>query len=781
MTATRIVQVVSALVFVFAFSGCVADDSDEDDAASRPIPNGDDDDALADDDADDDTWPPLPDDDSFSDDDASDDDADDDADDDSGDDDTLPPNEPNPNAKADAFKLFYRERVSRIALAFNRFALSGDAVFGAAIGKNFVARSGNEYEVVPGPNDNNPIGMSTWGAWKLYQAIGGRDLELTLIRMFEGLAFYEAVTGHPGLTVREALPGWTRVMDGVADTVTRTRDGAPIGLPDPNAPALEQEILDTFYDGIVVTYREDPLEYYFNFKPVNEVTEFSITMVFEELPNYLRISNCCSSWMHTQKGDWIGAWWGNHNSRDNMTDYVMGYIAAFEAEAVRGLPADLAAAATKAANAARRVGDTTVANGNIQMTVDERFDYETLSPAGEVGPDGLSSWQDLGSISSCPMAYLARAISTPGLSSPVPAVPLPGAIERDWLIDLFHQIGIDLPLPVWDCRSVDDAFVGLTWGDILTIEIFGTPLPDVLRNLAAVFPDLFPDLFGGMMDDFKELELGAVGLAEYAQLRGDAGLYDDARQTLWHLIEIQRLLAEIVYGLGADAAFAARYDTARGPGSLIATIEQGREMMYIAAMYARMFDLPGPLADFDGWYRGEQKSTWLETPLAWGDTAPWGLITDEQIAASVEAALPGEEAPVIQRYRDRFGYTRPVRRAGDGYERIGPDGDWGPAENPRHQWYGDFHLWFEAALCTHAPATLDCSWARVGCAVADLDGDTDVDADDRQMMVEEWAVWGTGASCDAGNDWCDGIDLDRDGTFEIEDRDFMDAAQGCVI
>ena len=51
--------------------------------------------------------------------------------------------------------------------------------------------------------------------------------------------------------------------------------------------------------------------------------------------------------------------------------------------------------------------------------------------------------------------------------------------------------------------------------------------------------------------------------------------------------------------------------------------------------------------------------------------------------------------------------------------------DLGPAENPRHVvlGLGSIDLWFEAALCMDSPQTLDCSWAKLGCAPADLDDD----------------------------------------------------------
>ena len=165
-----------------------------------------------------------------------------------------PKPKPNPTAKADAFKLFYRERAQRVSLSINRFALSGDVVGANAFGSAAVARAGNQREVVPGPDDNNPFGKSLFSTWKLYQAIGGRELELTLIRMFEGVVFNEAVSGHPGLTTREAFPGWTRTMDGINHRIHRSRFDVPLAPPVVYPPDLEQEVLTTFFYNVVFTY-----------------------------------------------------------------------------------------------------------------------------------------------------------------------------------------------------------------------------------------------------------------------------------------------------------------------------------------------------------------------------------------------------------------------------------------------------------------------------------------------------------------------------------------------
>ena len=71
------------------------------------------------------------------------DDDDDTTDDDTGDDDTGddPPPDPNPNAKADAFRLFYKERSLRTNLSYNRFGLAADAVAATMIEYSRAPRS----------------------------------------------------------------------------------------------------------------------------------------------------------------------------------------------------------------------------------------------------------------------------------------------------------------------------------------------------------------------------------------------------------------------------------------------------------------------------------------------------------------------------------------------------------------------------------------------------------------------------------------------------------------
>ncbi len=771
---------VGLLVLVcLSFYSCGDDDDDNNDSI-----DDDTDDDAADDDLDDDTSDDDLDDDTL-DDDTDDDTVDDDTlDDDTGDDDTIEPTPaPNPSAKADAFQLFYKERSARAITSLNRFSFSGDTVAANAFCKMAIAKDGDEYEVVPGPEGNNPFGKSAFSTWMLYQAIGGRNLELSMIRMFEGMVFNEAISGHPGLTTREALPGWTRTIDGDALTTTRTKWGVPVAPPVAYSSALETEIIETFFDGLTFRYRENPEEYLFNFKAINELTTFAIVYVFEQLdhdPPFLRVSDCCSSFMIAQQGTWTGAYWGNHNSRDNFTDIAMGFLAAMEVASTKDLPADLVSAAEHAVEAAQRTGDNIIEHDSILMTVDEFHDYQTLPRAGDRRPDGETEWQDLGSLSSCQMAYVAQAISSDGLDTPVPVLPLPGAVETTYLHYFFEEvIGITIPLPTLKCRTLDDAFIGMGWGDILNMEIFGIPWYEIAEAVAVIWPELFPDLLGSMMDDFQEMELGAVALCYYAQLSAKPELFAEARQTLSNLIELQKILAKLVYGLTDNPDTRTRLIDAFGEEAVARQRKSAAEMLYKAATYARMFDIDWPLEDFGDFTLGDERTGYIESFLQLEDTQPWALLSDDEIKTQIETRLAQRESWTQTRYWTRFPEDPPVRRAGDGYECLGPDDEWMATENPRHVWMQDFELWFEAPLCVFAPTTLDCSWAQLGCAHVDFDGSGLVDDADEALFTAAYNEYGTGATCSAGNDWCDGADLDLSGVLDDEDTAFMTAALGC--
>ena len=113
---------VAMLACALAFGACGGDD--DDDSSDEGATDDDTDDDTTDDD--DDT--------SEGDDDTADDDT---SDDDTGDDDTVvdpfPMPSENPSAKADAFRLFYRERNDRANLSLNRFGVGGDAGSGGGV------------------------------------------------------------------------------------------------------------------------------------------------------------------------------------------------------------------------------------------------------------------------------------------------------------------------------------------------------------------------------------------------------------------------------------------------------------------------------------------------------------------------------------------------------------------------------------------------------------------------------------------------------------------------
>jgi hypothetical protein len=425
--------------------------------------------------------------------------------------------------------------------------------------------------------------------------------------------------------------------------------------------------------------------------------------------------------MITQSGPWRGAFWGNHNSRDNFPDYAMGYLAAMEAANTPGLPADLAEAARRAAEAGRRTADAIVASGMVQMTVDEWHDYGILVPAGQNRPDGAGP-NDLASFNSCQMAYLAKAISSEGLTYPVPEIKLPATFTTP-------------------CRSIDHAGMWTCWSDLLKVAEW----------LSGVSPNLLRCLLGGAADDIRELMLSAVGLCYYAQITRQDDLYAEARNTLWNMIQLVRLLKE-------------------------------PEGLYLSAVYARMFDMEAPLDDLKGFGTGCAQSDGIESMLGRDDTPPNSLLTDEGIRARVTKWLdcPKKTEPWIkERYQNRFGSSVPVRRTGAGYECIGPDGQWAPVENSRHSKFSEIRFWREVALCAASAHTLDCSWAKRGCAPADLDDSGVVDSSDLALFNTKWERFGPGAPCGAANTGCEGADLDGNGVLNDDDRNYMTAAQGC--
>ena len=413
---------------------------------------------------------------------------------------------------------------------------------------------------------------------------------------------------------------------------------------------------------------------------------------------------------------------------------------------------------------------------------EEGHGYE-LVVAGGIRPDGTTEWQDLGSMSSCQMGYLAQALTTEGLHYPVPRIPLPGSMVTEGLQELFKLLGIELPAPTGYCEKIDEALAGITWGDVLDFEIGGQPWYELAYILAQLYPELFPQLLGSMMDDFNEAELAVVGICYYAKIAGEDQIYYLARQTLEHYIELQRILARLVYGALDAGGLSEKYGWYDDEGNFVDPFadlrKSAEENLYTAAVYARMFGLEAPDEDFGEFALGESRNQWIESQLTRGDTSPWQLMSDAEIKSRIVERLSHKEPWIQERYWARFPDEPPVRRAGDGYEAIGPDGNWMPTENPRHEWFGGFKLWFEAPLCVFDPWTLDCKWAAIGCARVDLDGSGVVDEADRALFDAAWQTYGEGASCSDGNGWCDGADLDRSGRLDEDDQAFMDAAMGC--
>ncbi len=650
-------------------------------------------------------------------------------------------------------------------LAWNRFALVGDVGAAVTNGRVAVARDGERFEVIAGPSDNNRIGASSHAAYQAYRVFRSRSLALTVMRMLDGMALASEVSGHPGVTARQIFPGWTRTVDGRAGTVTRRRGGATVTAPTPLDPALEREVVDTFYAGVSFTYREDPSDFYFTFKPAEEPTAYSITYVFSEPERFIRSSDCCSSLMRTpDEYPWAGAYWGNHDSRDNSQDLALGYLTALAASTDRDADPIVRDAARRALAAGHRVGDLVWANGGRIMTVDEHHDYQTLTVSGAVRPDGAVEPEDLGSHSSCPRAYLARAISSDGLASPVPALPLPGSIERligDALGPLAGLVQCEIPAGERLCGALDDAYCGATVAGFPRLEVLGVPWWDALTLVERLAPGTAEGLLGSFQDDYREEVAAGAALVHYADLTGQARLGGEARAALGAETDLLRGFAELLYG-------------ARSPG-------QRAEERYEAALHDAVAGLAVERGDLGDLATAEERIARVEALLAMPDTGPAPLASDADIATGIEAKLAGGgpyDAKRVARYRERFGDTPPVRRTADGYQAVWPDGAWHAVENPHHRVIGGLALLDEIALCTEAPSILDCAWAAAACARADLDGSARVDDADRALFETAAGAF-TGRRCGAANGWCDGADLDRTGAVGDLDRSFLTAASGC--
>ncbi|MCB9475630.1 MAG: hypothetical protein H6684_15955 [Deltaproteobacteria bacterium] len=754
------------------------DDTGDDDTGDDDTGDDDtgDDDTGDDDTGDDDTGDDDTGDDDTGDDDTGDDDTGDDdtGDDDTGDDDIDDPFEPweNPEAKADAFPLFYKERVHRIVQGHNRFLLVNDVVPAMTLGHAFIDKHGDDYTMLLHPKDNNDIGhaaMRTWAAYKLYHT---RELELTLIRMFEGLAAAEEVTGHSGMTSREYQPGWTLTIDGFTGDISRDRFGDEITPAVTFDSALEDEIVDTFFADGVYTFLANPADYYFNAEAVQNPSEFATTLVFHYLPKYMHISNCCSSFMRTPDGPYEGYFWGNHNSRDNFPDYGLGYMTALDCINDPSASDELKDSCQRAWDAGQRIGDSVVAYDYNLMTVTEWGDsYDDLIVAGELRPDGTDEGPEwLGSMNNCIMSYMAKALSEDGLHSADEYAEAPGAYEIVYIYALFDLLGI--PRPEWtkECHSLDDGYFGLSWSDLYERKFAGLTMPQAMTLLINLIPDVGVDLVKNIVEGLDQPQRAAAAVVYYAELQGNQALLVEAKKTLYNISEVGRQFAIVLRNWA---------EKDNNDPNLAAAMT--REI-YDFATYVHAFGVGDEGFDPGDFEPGIQDGDRYDAVLSIGDTSPYALKTDEQIRTSILNALDGGREKVVERYWAAYPDINnpPIKRKGDAYEAIGADGEFHDIPNVGYQWFGA-ELMREMPICWRHPESLDCTWALLGCERPDLDGSGEVDETDGGIFDSAYATYGPPANtpCNVGNDWCGGADLDHSGLADAEDVEFMAVADGC--
>lgn len=680
---------------------------------------------------------------------------------------SLPP--VNPEAATRGFKLYYKERLNRALTAYNRYQMIGDASFALGTGNPMVKKVGDAIEVVPLFGDNNKFGTAAFNTYYAYKALGTRELELTLLRMLEGLVFFEEVTGHPGLTSRDARPGWTRTMDGVAGKVTRTRGGKSFTPPAMTALDIDLDVLGAFYDGVRITYREDPTDFSFSYEPAADPVEYSVTRSHAIIPGYIPLSDCCATAVQVPAGNtWEGAFWSNHNSRDNWPDIGLGYAAARLALEDPNASDAVHDAARRAVASGKNIGDLIFESGGNLMTVSEHDSYDKLLVSGAIRPHGLSENEDLGSLANCPDAYLSKALSSDGLALPVPEIPVPGAATVESML-MEGMINCE-PDPDRTCTSLFDGFCGIAWGESDKLTALGMPFLDVVRTLEKASPGMAETLLGRFQGDFEHIVESMLAIIHWSVATGDEELAAETRKALKDMTDLMREFADVIWpdptneSRRSQEAEAARLDAIAG----VDVIEEHR----------------GDFAD------EENRISKMEELLNLSDTEPATLLTDAEILEKVEAKLadlqadthPSGRAQVVyDRYRDAYDMEPPVRRKGNGYEARRTGGDWMPAEVPQHTHAGGRELLALAPICDTAPEIIDCRWAKLGCARADLNGDKLVDAKDESRFDAEFEA---GRVC--GRDEaigrsvpCDGLDLDGSGKLDDLDQAFMAAADGC--
>lgn len=664
-----------------------------------------------------------------------------------------------------AFQLYYKERVERTVLAYNRFFLFGDTTFAINIARSAIDREGNFFEIVPGPKDNNAIGNSARNIWFAYKIFRSRSLALAAARAFEGMEFITTVSGHNGVTGRNAYPNWTMTIDGENKTVTRTRDGGPIEPPIAPDPALEEEIISTFFDGVTIKYRGEPEDILLNFMPANEVGRYSVTYSHTMLPDYLRVSDCCTSLMKVPEPYlWAGAYFSNHDSRDNYRDLAYGYLAAKEASEDPDADPIVRAAAAKAWAAGLANGDLIQANGGRIQTVREGQPWENTEVSGGIRPDETVEIEDLGSLSNCQMVYLARAISSEGLTLPLPTLPEPGAMDSMLSPFLDDDVGCLDAEEEHFCSHLGTSICGKTWGQVNELTLSGVGLVDMIKDMESETPGSAEAIFGHFYGNFDQPMESLMGVVEYARIVGDQALYDAAQFELAQITEVSRLLATLIYS-SSDPANEA-------------------DKLYWTALIEAQGGIAPNIEHLGLFTKAEAHNATLEAMLVMPDTPEGAPITQETIMEVAEDFYKNRSnsKQVRDRYRDTWGDTPPVRVTEEGYEAryhepAGGVTDWYPVEGPHHARYASVYLLAALPLCDLAPKALDCRWAVLGCERPDLNDDQKVDQADLDLFNTAKDEFTGG--CSTENNWCNGADLDHSGTIDEEDIEFMNAAQGC--
>ena len=411
------------------------------------------------------------------------------------------------------------------------------------------------------------------------------------------------------------------------------------------------------------------------------------------------------------------------------------------------------------------------------MTVGEYepYDQAHLIVAGQLRPDGTDEgFEWLGSMNMCQMSYMAKAMSSEGLSSPNEVVETPGSYEILAVKSLFQLLGIQPPVMDKRCRNIDDFFIGLQWGQLLDMQVLGVPLWDMIQLALSVSPDQVWPLLLNLSGALDQPEMAIFAVVYYArEASGKADLHYEAQKTLYHIVEIQRRASQMVYD----------WASSQDPPNQSA-MDQAQHYLTMAALYAHIGGVGNEDFNPFGFKVEENYNEGFEAVLNRPDSAPLPLMDDTTIWQIIQNALAGTDRPAtVDRYWERFPTEadKPLRRAGDDYEAVGLDGNFHEIPNITNHWFGGLELWKMLPACQLEPTVLDCSWALLGCSRPDLDASRTVDAADQALFDAAWAIYGPPHSiaCNDGNNWCDGADLDRNGLVDKEDQSFMAAAQGC--